>query len=140
MVIVIDDFFAPLYLILLDGEQQFLFIFEECSNCLEKGVGEIGYIGIVTRVDGFGVDYIELGWPGSNPKDMECFQKVSELNLKHAKIVAFGATRKKNIKAEEDENLNAIVKSKTSTFPKSSKKKVSGIAVVIKGGSLTGLI
>jgi len=63
-------------------------------------------------LDDFGVDYIELGWPGSNPKDMECFLEISKIKLKKAKIVAFGSTRKKNIKAEEDKNLKAIVKSK----------------------------
>jgi 2-isopropylmalate synthase len=66
----------------------------------------------VKVLDNFGIDYIELGWPGSNPKDMECFLKASDIKLKNAKIVAFGATRKKGIKADEDENLKAIIKSK----------------------------
>jgi len=63
-------------------------------------------------LDKFGIDYIELGWPGSNPKDMETFLEASKLRLKHAKICAFGATRRKGIKAKEDANLQAIVKSK----------------------------
>ena len=63
-------------------------------------------------LDGFGVDYIELGWPGSNPKDMECFLDISKIKLKKAKIVAFGSTRKKGLKAQEDKNLKDIVKSK----------------------------
>ena len=69
----------------------------------------------VRVLDDFGIDYIELGWPGSNPKDMECFLKASEMKLKNAKIVAFGATRKKGIKAEKDENLKAILRSKAPT-------------------------
>ncbi len=68
----------------------------------------------VKILDNFGVDYIELGWPGSNPKDMECFLKAANLKLKNSKIAAFGSTRKKRI-AEEDENLKAILKSKAST-------------------------
>jgi len=66
-------------------------------------------------LDNFGVDYIELGWPGSNPKDMECFLKAAELNLKNAELVAFGSTRKKDLKAEQDPNLNAILQSKAKT-------------------------
>jgi len=67
---------------------------------------------IVKALDDFGIDYIELGWPGSNPKDMESFLEASKLDLKKAKIVAFGATKRKGIKAEEDPNLQAILKSK----------------------------
>ena len=63
-------------------------------------------------LDKFGVDYIELGWPGSNPKDMEAFNEISRHKLTHAKICAFGATRKKNVAAHEDGNLQAIIKSK----------------------------
>ncbi|MDP3766330.1 MAG: citramalate synthase, partial [Nanoarchaeota archaeon] len=63
-------------------------------------------------LDKFGVDYIELGWPGSNPRDMEAFNEISKHKLSHAKICAFGATRKKNVLANEDANLQAILKSK----------------------------
>ncbi|MAG72195.1 MAG: citramalate synthase [Acidobacteria bacterium] len=65
-------------------------------------------------LDKLGVDYIELGWPGSNTKDMEAFNEISKYKLDHAKICAFGATRKKGVRAEEDPNLNAILKSKAS--------------------------
>ena len=67
---------------------------------------------IVAALDEFGIDYIELGWPGSNPKDMGAFLEAEKLKLKNAKIVAFGSTRRKGIKAEEDPNLNAILESK----------------------------
>lgn len=69
-------------------------------------------IEIVKVLDDFGVDYIELGWPGSNPKDMEAFLEASKMKLKKAKIVAFGATRRKGLKAEDDSNLQAILESK----------------------------
>lgn len=69
-------------------------------------------IDFALALDKFGVDYIELGWPGSNPKDMEAFIEISKHNLSHAKICAFGATRRKGIKAEDDANLKAIVDSK----------------------------
>jgi 2-isopropylmalate synthase len=68
-------------------------------------------IEIAKALDDFGIDYIELGWPGSNPKDMEVYQEASKLKFK-AKIVAFGATKRKNINIEEDSNLKAILNSK----------------------------
>lgn len=68
-------------------------------------------IKVVRLLDGFGIDYIEGGWPHSNPKDDAFFNSVRKLKLKHSKIVAFGSTRKKNIPAHKDPNLNAIVKS-----------------------------
>lgn len=64
---------------------------------------------ITARLDHLGVDYIEGGWPGSNPKDMEYFRRVGELKLRHAKVTAFGSTRRPGIKAEEDANLQALV-------------------------------
>ena len=51
---------------------------------------------ITRRLDELGVDFIEGGYPLSNPKDVEYFQAVRELPLKHAKVVAFGMTRRKN--------------------------------------------
>ena len=69
-------------------------------------------IEIVKALDDFGVDYIELGWPASNKKEMDVFLEASKLKLKNAKIVAFGSTRRLNIKASEDANLRAILNSK----------------------------
>ncbi|WP_083189748.1 citramalate synthase [Orenia metallireducens] len=68
-------------------------------------------LNITKKLDELGVDYIEGGWPGSNPKDIEYFNKVQDLKLENAKIAAFGSTRRANIKAEEDKNLNAILAS-----------------------------
>lgn len=69
---------------------------------------------IVKALDDFKVDYIELGWPASNKKDMETFLQSAELNL-NAKIAAFGSTKRKGITAEEDNNLKAIIASKAKT-------------------------
>ncbi|MCK8826193.1 citramalate synthase [Natroniella acetigena] len=66
---------------------------------------------ITKKLDQLGVDYIEGGWPGSNPKDIEYFKSVKELNLKSAKITAFGSTRRSKIKPEDDQNLQAILDS-----------------------------
>jgi 2-isopropylmalate synthase len=66
---------------------------------------------IAKRLDRLGVHYIEGGWPGSNPKDMEFFERVKQLSLSHAKITAFGSTRRQGVKADEDENLRRILES-----------------------------
>ena len=49
---------------------------------------------IAERLDAFGVHYIEGGWPGSNPKDIEFFQQVRRKNFKNARVAAFGTTRR----------------------------------------------
>jgi len=69
-------------------------------------------LSILKLLDSSGVDYAELGWPGSNPKDMETFLEASKLNLKHTKISAFCSTRRKNITANQDKNLKAVLASK----------------------------
>ena len=51
---------------------------------------------VAKKLDQFGVDYIEGGWPGSNPRDMAFFEKAEELELSHARIAAFGSTRRAN--------------------------------------------
>jgi len=66
---------------------------------------------IAKELDKLGIHYIEGGWPGSNPKDMEFYLKMSKIRLKNSNLVAFGSTRKANTKAELDSNLKAIVKS-----------------------------
>lgn len=66
---------------------------------------------IARKLDQLGVAYIEGGWPGSNPKDMEFFLRAKELDLKHAKITAFGSTRRFGVTAEADDNLRMILES-----------------------------
>ena len=66
-------------------------------------------LAVAQRLDHLGIHYIEAGWPGSNPKDAEFFQRVRQLGLKQAKIVAFGATRRKNSRCEQDKNLAALI-------------------------------
>lgn len=70
-------------------------------------------IHIVRELDAFGVDYIEGGWPGANPKANDFFERMKSEKLGHAKMVAFGSTRRKNIKAEDDKNLNALIDAET---------------------------
>jgi 2-isopropylmalate synthase len=66
---------------------------------------------ITRRLDELGVDYLEGGYPLSNPKDFEYFQEVRKLALKHARIAAFGMTRRKNCKPADDTCLKALIDS-----------------------------
>lgn len=68
---------------------------------------------IALRLDALGVHYIEGGWPGSNPKDVRFFQRMTEVKLKTAKLAAFGSTRRPNTKASDDANLQRLLEAKT---------------------------
>src|SRR5262249_3250198 len=68
---------------------------------------------LAQRLDQLGVHYIEGGWPGSNPKDMRFFRRILDVPLKHARIAAFGATRRAGIRAEDDASLQALVEAHT---------------------------
>ena len=64
---------------------------------------------ITKKLDWLGIDYIEGGWPGSNPKDIKYFKEVKKIDLKNAKITAFTSTRKKNISPSKDVILQKII-------------------------------
>ena len=68
---------------------------------------------IAEKLDSFGVHYIEGGWPGSNPKDMEFFQQAARRKWKHAQIAAFSMTRRKGVAVENDELMRLILEAKT---------------------------
>ncbi|MFO0975023.1 MAG: citramalate synthase [Planctomycetaceae bacterium] len=67
---------------------------------------------ITRRLDELGFDYIEGGYPLSNPKDEEYFQRVAEIPLKRAKVCAFGMTRRKGVTAAEDVGMQALIQSR----------------------------
>src|SRR5437763_5574129 len=71
---------------------------------------------ITRKLDELGVDFIEGGYPLSNPKDFEYFQEVRSVPLKHAKVAAFGMTRRKNARPEDDTCLKALVDSKAAVI------------------------
>jgi 2-isopropylmalate synthase len=68
---------------------------------------------ITQKLDELGIDYIEGGWPGSNPKDREFFAKAKDLRLSHAKLTAFGSTRFAKNPVEEDRNVRELVEAGT---------------------------
>ncbi|MDP0498247.1 MAG: citramalate synthase [Verrucomicrobiota bacterium JB024] len=68
---------------------------------------------VAEKLDQFGVDYIEGGWPGSNPRDVDFFQQAKELELTHAKIAAFGSTRRANTPVAEDAQVKLLLEAET---------------------------
>ncbi len=70
-------------------------------------------VAIAKRLDAFGIDFIEGGWPGSNPKDMRFFELMKSEKLSFARLAAFGSTRHKGNSPEEDANLQALLEAET---------------------------
>ncbi len=68
---------------------------------------------IAERIDAFGIHYIEGGWPGSNPKDIEFFAQAKKKKFKHARLAAFGSTRRKNVPVENDDQVRLLIEAET---------------------------
>jgi 2-isopropylmalate synthase len=68
---------------------------------------------IAQKLDDLGIDYIEGGWPGSNPRDKEFFARARELKLKHARLTAFGSTRFAKNPTDRDPNVRALLEAGT---------------------------
>src|SRR5687767_930723 len=64
---------------------------------------------ITQRLDSLGFDYVEGGYPLSNEKDAQYFQRVQELDLEHAQVCAFGMTRRRGVKPDEDPGMRALL-------------------------------
>lgn len=85
---------------------------------------------IVKALDDLGIDYIEAGNPGSNQKDLEFFKRIQEVELETSKIVAFGSTRRSDVKVEDDKNLKSLLEANTDTvviFGKSDSFQVTDV-------------
>jgi 2-isopropylmalate synthase len=68
---------------------------------------------IAEKLDAFGVHYIEGGWPGSNPKDIEFFAQAKRKKFRNAKLAAFGSTRRKNTPVESDDQVRLLIEAGT---------------------------
>jgi len=68
---------------------------------------------IAEKLDAFGVHYIEGGWPGSNPKDIEFFAQAKKKKFKNARLAAFGSTRKKGTPIEQDDQVRLLIEAET---------------------------
>lgn len=85
---------------------------------------------IARRLDEFGIDYIEGGWPGSNPKDVEFFREAKKLGLKHARLAAFGSTRRAHTAVEDDPQVRLLLEAETpvvTIFGKSWEMQVTEV-------------
>ncbi|HWV56305.1 MAG TPA: hypothetical protein VNZ57_02440, partial [Longimicrobiales bacterium] len=91
-------------------------------------------IRIARRLDEFGVSYIEGGWPGSNPKDEEFFQRAADIEWKHAQIAAFGSTRRRQVAPEDDANLRALVDAGTQVCTIVGKSWTLHVDEVLRAG------
>ena len=86
-----------------------------CDTTLRDGAQKEGIsfsvtdkLAITRKLDELGVRFIEGGWPGSNPKDVEFFASAKDLSLRNSELVAFGSTRQPSIRAEDDANLKSL--------------------------------
>jgi 2-isopropylmalate synthase len=68
---------------------------------------------IAEKLDAFGIHYIEGGWPGSNPKDIEFFAEAKRKKFKNARLAAFGATRRKGLAVQDDEQVRLLLEAET---------------------------
>jgi 2-isopropylmalate synthase len=68
---------------------------------------------IAERLDAFGVHYIEGGWPGSNPRDIEFFQQATHRLFRRARLAAFGSTRRKDVRVEADDQVRMLLDAST---------------------------
>lgn len=89
-------------------------------------------IKITKRLDAFGIPIIEGGWPGSNPKDIEYFQRIKDVPLTQAKIAAFGSTRRAKTTAEEDAVLRQLLEADTEVVTIFGKSWTLHVAEVLR--------
>tara|TARA_Y100000590_G_scaffold469863_1_gene660223 strand:+ start:2315 stop:3934 length:1620 start_codon:yes stop_codon:yes gene_type:complete len=103
--------------IIMKGKQKLIELFDTTLRDGTQGEGVNlsvdDKLRIAVKLDKFGINIIEGGWPGSNPRDQEFFKRSKELKLKQAKICAFGSTARWPDKIQSDANLNALLKAET---------------------------
>ncbi len=94
---------------------------------------------IARALDALGVDFIEGGWPGSNPKDAEFFERARSETWRHARLVAFGATRRSGLACGDDPSLRALAEAGTQVcaiFGKSSPRQAEEVLRVTPAENL----
>jgi 2-isopropylmalate synthase len=92
----------------------------------------VSKIQVAKMLDAFGVDYIEGGYAASNPKDMAFFKDIKKEKLKHAKIAAFGSTRRANVKVQEDKGTLALLEADTEVCTIFGKSWLLHVTEVLK--------
>ena len=87
---------------------------------------------IAERLDAFGIHYIEGGWPGSNPKDMEFFAEAKKRKFKNARLAAFSMTRRKGVAVERDEQMRMLLEADTPVITIVGKTWLLHVAEVLR--------
>ncbi len=87
---------------------------------------------IARELDRLGIQYIEGGWPGSNPKDAEFFQKIQQVELRQARVAAFGSTRHAKNTCADDPNIRALVEANTPVVTLVGKSSVLHVEKVLE--------
>ncbi|MBT9149533.1 MAG: (R)-citramalate synthase [Dehalococcoidia bacterium] len=87
---------------------------------------------IARKLDELGIHFIEGGWPGSNPKDTEFFRRMQSISLSNSILVAFGSTRRKNIRAEDDPNIRALLETKLKVVTLVGKGSAEHVTRILK--------
>ena len=87
---------------------------------------------LAKKMDQFGIDYIEGGWPGSNPRDMDFFELLKKIDFKHSKISAFGSTRRIGISVNDDPQLQTLLEADTPVITIFGKTWLLHVTEVLK--------
>ncbi len=87
---------------------------------------------IAARLDAFGIDTIEGGWPGSNPKDAEFFRRVNANPPRRARVAAFGSTRRVGVSCSDDASLQALVAARTPVVTIVGKSSATHVRLVLE--------
>jgi 2-isopropylmalate synthase len=94
-----------------------IFVYDTTLRDGAQGAGisfsSTGKLKLAARLDAFGVDYIEGGYAGSNQKDMAFFRDIAKTELSHARIVAFGSTRRAKTKVQDDTYVASLIEART---------------------------
>jgi 2-isopropylmalate synthase len=89
-------------------------------------------LALTERLDSMGFDYIEGGYPASNEKDAQFFQRVADRKLKHAQVCAFGMTRRKGVKAADDDGLRSLLAARTKTITIVGKSSLFQVTEILR--------
>jgi 2-isopropylmalate synthase len=87
---------------------------------------------IAAKLDSFGVHYIEGGWPGSNPKDIEFFNQAKRKKFRRARLAAFGSTRRKDVSADQDDQVRLLLEAETPVITIVGKTSLLHVKMVLK--------
>jgi 2-isopropylmalate synthase len=87
---------------------------------------------LTSRLDSLGFDYVEGGYPSSNEKDWEYFRRVRDIEMKHAKVCAFGMTRRKGVPVEEDEGMRSLLACEAEVITIVGKSSMFHVTQVLK--------